>query len=388
MQIRFIGVLRPAVVLTVLALAALCTTPAVGAASSARSAAIGLPAGVSAGIAVFDRQTGTFTERLNARARFRSASVVKLLIALDYLWDRGPSYPIPDADRALLDVMLRSSDDGAAGTFWDRDGGGAIVERMVARLKLADTAPPPADRPGYWGYTALSAEDTVRIYRYLLDEAPAPVRDYVMGNLRASTRCGTDGYDQSFGIAAVFDRPWAVKQGWSGFDSNGCATGPAATRPPAPARTPAQTPAPAPADGVDLRRPALHTTGTVGAADRTIVAVFTLHAEGTPYGKAYSDLGAVVRQLNVPGATRTPGSWFGTWGSGVRVRARAGTDSAVLTTLPAGVDVLAGCQKRGQVVTVPPYTNDWWAYLPKYGGWITNIYVSSSGDKLPDVPDC
>ncbi|WP_438828378.1 hypothetical protein [Streptomyces hesseae] len=382
MQIRFIGVLRPAVVLTVLALAALCTTPALGVAPSARQAAIGLPAGVSAGIAVFDRQTGTFTEQFNARARFRSASVVKLLIALDHLWDRGPSYPIPDADRARLDVMLRSSDDGAASAFWDRNGGGAIVERMVARLKLADTAPPPADRPGFWGYTALSAADTVRVYRYLLDEAPAPVRDYIMGNLRASTRCGTDGYDQSFGIAAVFDRPWAVKQGWSGFDSNGCTTDT-----PAP-RKQESAPRPAPADGVDLRRPALHTTGTVGAADRTIVAVFTLHAEGTPYGKAYSDLGEVVRRLNVPGGTHTPGGWFGTWGSGVRVRARATTDSAVLTTLPAGVDVLAGCQKRGQTVTVPPYTNDWWAYLPKYGGYITNIYVSSPGDKLPDIPDC
>ncbi|MCC3779821.1 hypothetical protein K6I33_005871, partial [Streptomyces sp. UNOB3_S3] len=166
--------------------------------------------------------------------------------------------------------------------------------------------------------------------------------------------------------------------------------GPPAQPPPAPApaaRT-ARSPRTGPADGVDLRRPALHTTGTVGTADRTIVAVFTLHAEGTPYGKAYSDLGKVVRQLNVPGGTHTPGGWFGTWGSGVRVRARATTDSAVLTTLPAGVDVLAGCQKRGQVVTVPPYTNDWWAYLPKYAGYITNIYVSSPGDKLPDVPDC
>ncbi|MFH8764358.1 hypothetical protein [Streptomyces althioticus] len=57
---------------------------------------------------MFDRQTGTFTEQLNASATFRSASVVILLLALDFLWNRSPA-GIPDADRARLDAMLRSS---------------------------------------------------------------------------------------------------------------------------------------------------------------------------------------------------------------------------------------------------------------------------------------
>jgi hypothetical protein len=42
---------------------------------------------------------------------------------------------------------------------------------------------------------------------------------------------------------------------------------------------------------VDLTRPALHTTGTVGADNRTIVAVLTLHPVGTSYGRAYTELG-------------------------------------------------------------------------------------------------
>ncbi|WP_344984271.1 hypothetical protein [Streptomyces violaceus] len=65
---------------------------------------------------------------------------------------------------------------------------------MSARLGLRDTAPPPAGYEGYWGYTALSARDTVAIYRYLLDKAPAPVRDFVMDNLRRSTRCASDRF--------------------------------------------------------------------------------------------------------------------------------------------------------------------------------------------------
>jgi hypothetical protein len=231
----------------------------------------------------------------------------------------------------------------------------------------------------------VSAADTVRIYRYLLDTAPAPVRDYVMGNLRQSTRCGVDGFDQHFGIAGSFARPWAVKQGWSGFGSSGsCSPRPSTT---VPVLT-GQRSAPAAAAGVDLTREALHTTGTVGPDDRSIVAVLTLHPDGTPYGTAYSAVNRLTRSLNVPGAVRPSGTWFGTWGSGVNVRQLPSTGAARLTTLPAGVEVLVSCQKLGQEVSVPPYVNAWWAYLPQYGGWMTAVYVSSPENQLPGVPVC
>ncbi|AEW99474.1 hypothetical protein [Streptantibioticus cattleyicolor] len=340
-------------------------------------AGVVVPPGVTAGVAVFDRQTGTFTEQLDAHAQFRSASVVKLLIALDHLWDRGPDYDLPPDDRARLDSMLRSSDDDAASFYWSREGGSAIVDRMTARLGLTDTAGPPAGYPGYWGYTALSAADTVTIYRYLLDTAPAPVRDLVMGDLRASTRCGKDGFDQRFGIPASFERPWAVKQGWSGFGSSGDCTGNEAAAP--------RSARPA---GVDLTRRALHTTGTVGAGDRSIIAVFTLQPTDTTFGAAYTNLDRLVRSLNVPGGTHPAGGWYGTWGTGVHVRAATTTDSTVLTALPSGVETLVSCQKQGQTVTVGSYVNDWWAYLPLYGGWITNIYLDYPGNELPDVPVC
>ncbi|MFE7095173.1 hypothetical protein [Streptomyces erythrochromogenes] len=384
--------------LTAALAAFLCTTAtAVSVASagspSARPAAAQaeVPAGVTAGVAVFDRQTGTFTEQLNTAGQFRSASVVKLLIALDVLWNRSPD-ALPAADRARIDTMLRGSDDAAASTFWSNNGSGAIIDRMVTRLGLTDTARPPSTHPGYWGYTALSARDTVKIYRHLLDSAPAATRDYVLGGLRQSTRCATDGYDQHFGIAGSFNRPWAVKQGWSGFGSGGC-TAPAATAAKTvgaagePEGTDARTPAGA--DAVDLSRPALHTTGVVGAGDRSIVAVFTLHPGGTSYGKAYTDIGRLTRSLNVPGASRPAGTWVGTWGSGVRVRAQATTASGAVTTLPAGVEVLVGCQKRGQQVSQPPYLNDWWAQLPQYGGgYMTNIYLSVPENQVPGVPVC
>ncbi|WP_344145041.1 hypothetical protein [Kribbella yunnanensis] len=333
-------------------------------ASASTTGTVVVPPGVSAGVAVFDRQTGQFTESLNPNLQFRSASVVKLLLALDYLWNRGPTYEMPAADRSRLEVMLRRSDDAAASYYWDQLGRSAIIDRMVPRLGLTNTAGPPATHPGFWGYAAFTAADTVRIYRYLLDQAPAPVRTFVMGNLHQATRYGTDGFDQYFGIPSVFEPPFAIKQGWSGFPSaNGVA-------------------------GVDLVKEALHTTGTLGPNDRTIVAVYTLHPDSTPYGKAYTDVTRLTRTLTVPGAVKSPGTWFTTTGSGVRVRSAPNTTSTVIGTLPTTADVLVTCQKKGQLVTDPPHTSDWWAYLPKYRGYVTNIYISTGTPKLPNTPDC
>lgn len=369
------------------------------------STVMDIPADVTAGVAVYDRLTDRFTEQYQADRAFRSASVVKLLLALDFLWNRGPAYDLPQADRDRLDAMLRSSDDDAANHYWSTGGGSAVITRMAPRLSLTGTTPPPTAYPGYWGYTATTAADTVRVYRYLLDEAPAPVRSLVLGALHRSTRCAADGFDQYFGLPSAFDAPGAVKQGWSGFVSGGCTAAGARTAVPGTAsaappgtsvsaangtdgKAPWGTSTDAVAPALDLTSDALHTTGTVGPDDRTVVAVLTLHPDGTPYGTAYSKVTALTDSLDVPGAVRPSGTRFTTWGSGVRVRSGATTSSTALTTLPAGVDVLVACQQQGERVSVPPYVNDWWAYLPQYGGWITNIYVESPGNTLPGVPHC
>ncbi|GAA2812913.1 SH3 domain-containing protein [Kribbella solani] len=333
---------------------------------------LAVPSDVIAGIAVFDRQTGGFVQQLNADLPFRSASVVKLLIVLDLLWERGPRYEVDAADQERLEVMLRSSDDDAASYYWEQRGGSAIVDRMIDRLGLTHTAGPPVSHPGFWGYVAITAADTVRIYQYLLDRAPAPVRQYVMDLLHRPTRYGTDGFDQYFGIASVFDPDFSIKQGWSGFHgSSGY-----------------QSDRAKPEAVVDLVSDALHTTGTVGVADRSIVSVFTLHPAGTPYGKAYTDVTRLTRELTVPGAVRTAGSWVLTTGDGVRVRSAPNTSGGILGHLPSGVEVLVSGQAQGELIDAPPRSSNWWAYLPKYGGYVTNVYIGSGAPKLPGVPVC
>ncbi|MEV5574527.1 hypothetical protein AB0L06_31220 [Spirillospora sp. NPDC052269] len=233
-------------------------------------ASVRVPDGVRASYAVFEH--GAMVVQHRPHQVFRSASVIKLLIALDQLEKK---------DDPLLGPMLRSSDDGAASELWRRNGRGAIVTRMARKIGLTETAPPPAEKPGFWGYSALSAADVVKIYRYLLEKAPAGARETVLGELRRATRCGTDHFDQFFGIPRALKRPWAVKQGWSGFGD-------------APGRPCSNGAMPALGPDLGIGRPVLHTTGIVG--DK-IVVVLTLQPAGTSFSTAYRQVTGLTREV-------------------------------------------------------------------------------------------
>ncbi|MEV0948622.1 hypothetical protein [Rhodococcus sp. NPDC049939] len=225
------------------------------------------------------------------------------MIALDYLEGLGEDFSIPPEDLAQLQPMLRSSDDTAASYFWVKGGFAAIVERMATKLDLTDTAP-PADR-AIWGYTAISASDVVKIYRYILDDASPQVRSVIMDNLHQSTKCGNDGFDQYFGIPEAAPPPWAIKQGWSGFgDAPSIPCSPANPLPPDPFDEPevhdgdaeiadglagssqdGQEPTPAGPD-IDLTKAAMHTTGTLGENNDKIVVVLTLEPAGISWNES------------------------------------------------------------------------------------------------------
>ena len=81
-----------------------------------------------------------------------------------------------------------------------------------------------------------------------------------------------------------------------------------------------------------------------------------------------------------------------TWGTDVRIRKDSTTKSAVVATLAGPTAITVECQRRGEKVTISDggktYTNDAWAFLPKYGGFITNIYVDIPQSWIPNVRDC
>ncbi|MFV8048392.1 hypothetical protein [Mycobacterium sp. 48b] len=166
-------------------------------------------------IVVLDRDTGQVVSN-GASQPFPIASVVKLFIADDLLLQESKGETkLSAADRKSLDIMLRSSDDGAAQTFWDRSGGNAVISRIVARYGLSGTTAP---YNGHWDVTQSTAADLVRYYDKLLDGSgglPPEQAGVIMGNLAQSTPTGTDGYPQRFGIPdGLYAEPVAVKQGW------------------------------------------------------------------------------------------------------------------------------------------------------------------------------
>jgi hypothetical protein len=164
---------------------------------------------------VLDRNTGQIVSE-GATKPFPIASVVKLFIADDLLLQasKGKTTLSP-ADRKSLDIMLRSSDDGAAQNFWDRSGGSAIIARVKARYGLPGTTAPSN---GHWDVTTSTASDLVHYYDMLLNGSgglPPEQANVIISNLAQSTPTGTDGYPQRFGIPdGLYAEPVAVKQGW------------------------------------------------------------------------------------------------------------------------------------------------------------------------------
>ncbi|MBI3226315.1 MAG: hypothetical protein HYZ39_14785 [Mycolicibacterium cosmeticum] len=172
-------------------------------------------------VAILDRNTGQLVTNGQADT-VAIASVVKLFIADDLLLQesKGQTTLSPD-DRRMLDVMLRSSDDSAAEVFWNRSGGSAIINRVVARYGLSSTTAPGNGR---WYNTTSTVTDLVRYYDMLLAGTgglPPADASIILSNLAESTPTAPDGmvpggvYPQRFGIPEGLPaEPVAVKQGW------------------------------------------------------------------------------------------------------------------------------------------------------------------------------
>lgn len=171
--------------------------------------------GAALSVAILDRRTHQLVSNGNGQV-VGTASVAKLFIADDLLLHEAEGKAALSADdRQALDIMLQSSDDGAAERFWGQGGGSAIISEVAARYGLASTTPPS---DGRWWNTMSSVTDLIRYYEMLLDGSgglPADRAKIIVSDLAQSTPNGLDGYPQRFGIPdGLYAEPVAVKQGW------------------------------------------------------------------------------------------------------------------------------------------------------------------------------
>ncbi|GLY37427.1 hypothetical protein Amsp01_034510 [Amycolatopsis sp. NBRC 101858] len=169
--------------------------------------------GTSVGFVLYDRESGKELASLDADREYYTASVVKLLIAIDEVRSDG-GWALPDAD-AVEDLtdMLEGSNDAIASEFWEQNGGTAIVTRTAALIGLTHTTPP--EDPTQWGMAKTSANDVVATYEYLQDAIPDDVAAPLLAALGDARNPADDGWDQYFGIPdGLPGRSWQIKQGW------------------------------------------------------------------------------------------------------------------------------------------------------------------------------
>lgn len=183
------------------------TTPAPTSVLSAAVARAVADAGdLDLGLAVLDLDTGEHAGHRDD-VPFRSASLSKLLVALDVLAEGD----VADEDRELLRRALSDSDDEAMNALWTSHDGPGAVRRTARRAGLAATRPP--EDPAQWGDVETTADDLVRLYHHVLTDLPAADRVFVVGALSTAPGTAADGFDQSFGLLAPDVGAYA-KQGW------------------------------------------------------------------------------------------------------------------------------------------------------------------------------
>jgi hypothetical protein len=221
------------------------------------AAAQSVEANTTLGAVVFDRVAGTELLSIEADRRFHSASLVKLLIAIDAL-HRGASA----AERREITRMLSMSDDTIASAMWVEAGGPRLVTRSVRLIGLTGTEPP--DVYGRWGETTLTAHDMVLVYQYVMDGLPREDHVLVVDALARATEYGADDFRQYFGIPDGLSAQWAIKQGWGNNDHT----------------------------------MVLHSTGLVGPKWRYVVVLLTEHPLGSGWKTCTRSVTAVAEALN------------------------------------------------------------------------------------------
>jgi hypothetical protein len=135
---------------------------------------------------------------------FPSASLSKAMLLVAVLRRQGHS-PLSGWQRALLDPMIRYSDNDAASAVYRQVGGTGMlaVARAAQMHRFHDV--------GYWSDAVLSPADQVRLFARIDRLVPRRHRSYLRGLLRSVT------HEQRWGIAAVADhRGWRImfKGGW------------------------------------------------------------------------------------------------------------------------------------------------------------------------------
>jgi hypothetical protein len=178
------------------------------------------------GVVLRDRSTGAVWENAHAHTHIYMASTSKLAMAVTLLLqNQAGVIHLTPTDRDVMYQMLHVSSDNAADDLWFKYGA-SFYTSFFPRIGLtgAQYLPQAGVTGPYWGEMTCTAEDESRVIDYVLNRLPAPLRDYLVYQLRHVAPV------QHFGVwgAGAANQPgnkdgWSVeKPGWI-IDSTGFA---------------------------------------------------------------------------------------------------------------------------------------------------------------------
>lgn len=134
------------------------------------------------GIVLHDRDNGATWENANARTDMPAASTVKLAMVLDLLLrNQAGSIDLDGYDWYLIDQALHESSDVAADQLWFSFEDDSFLQRIQ---QFGMHTASFTTSPGYWGFMYCSARDLDNLMNYILSDAPASDRDFIVDHLQ------------------------------------------------------------------------------------------------------------------------------------------------------------------------------------------------------------
>jgi len=170
--------------------------------------------GMTLGVAVLDVNTGELAAGRGGEQEFMSASLCKLIVAVDVLdRQRAEGRPLDPTDLDLINRALSASDDNAMNALWGKHDGAGAIGRVAGRLGL--TAYLPSGSTETWGDTVVTATDLVAIYRHVLRHMAPQDRAVIVDALSAASAVAADGFGQHYGLLHEGASPQRyAKQAW------------------------------------------------------------------------------------------------------------------------------------------------------------------------------
>ncbi len=165
----------------------------------------GLPG--SLGMVLDDRATGAVWRSGNAGTQYPAASTIKLAMITDLLLrNRAGRIHLTRADWADIHGALYTSNDNDAKALWYRYEDASFIDRILAfgmtRTNFTNAV--------YWGNIDTTPQALDRLMNYVLTQAPASIRDYLVNRLQH-----VSALDQQWGVwgAGPQNHP-GNKDGW------------------------------------------------------------------------------------------------------------------------------------------------------------------------------